>query len=91
MPSSITHAYIAMDVYDNLDKNIQKKLLNKLENYKTYSQGPDVFYFYHILFHNNIFHYLNCRLLSICPCIFNILITKTAKVSVLLTFSLRCC
>ena len=50
MPSSITHAYIAMNVYDKLDKNIQRKLLNKLEDYKTYSQGPDVFYFYHILF-----------------------------------------
>ena len=50
MPSSITHAYIAMNVYDKLDKNIQRKLLNRLEDYKTYSQGPDVFYFYHILF-----------------------------------------
>ena len=49
MPSSITHAYIAMNVYDKLDKNIQRKLLNRLEDYKTYSQGPDVFYFYHML------------------------------------------
>lgn len=50
MPSSITHAYIALDIYKVLDKKIQNKIVNHLEEYKTYSQGPDIFYFYHIFF-----------------------------------------
>lgn len=50
MPSSITHGYIAKDVYDVLDKKIKNKFKeNDLENYKTYSQGPDIFYFYNIV------------------------------------------
>lgn len=51
MPSSITHAYIAKDVYSRLDKKIKTKFQkNDLENFKTYSQGPDLFYFYNIFF-----------------------------------------
>ena len=51
MPSSITHAYIAKDVYSRLDKKIKNKFQNNdLENFKTYSQGPDLFYFYNIVF-----------------------------------------
>ena len=48
MPSSITHAYLAIDIFNNLDKKV-KNIVN-LEDYKTYSQGPDIFYFYHIVF-----------------------------------------
>ena len=47
MPSSITHAYLAEDVFKRLDKDIQTKI--NLENFKTYSEGPDVFYFYHLM------------------------------------------
>lgn len=51
MPSSITHAYIAKDIYKELDKKIKNKFKEKdLENYKTYSEGPDIFYFYNIVF-----------------------------------------
>lgn len=50
MPSSITHAYIAKDVYKVLDKKIKNKFKEfDLENYKTYSQGPDIYYFYNIV------------------------------------------
>lgn len=49
MPSSVTHAYIAQDVYKILDKKIKTKFNNYIEDYKTYSQGPDIFYFYNIV------------------------------------------
>lgn len=43
MPSSITHGYFATDVYNKLKskKNID---INRL---KTFSQGPDILFFYH--------------------------------------------
>lgn len=47
MPSSITHAYLAEDVFKRLDKTIQDKI--NLEEFKTYSEGPDIFYFYHLM------------------------------------------
>jgi len=51
MPSSITHAYLAQDIFKRLDKKIINKLgFNALENYKTYAQGPDILYFYNIVF-----------------------------------------
>lgn len=50
MPSSITHAYIAKDVYQVLDKKIKAKISkDHLEDYKTYSQGADIYYFYKML------------------------------------------
>ena len=49
MPSSITHAYVACDIYEKLDYKIKKKIPKMyLEDYKTYAQGPDIYYFYHI-------------------------------------------
>lgn len=49
MPSSITHAYIAKDIYRELDKKIKGKFKeNDLENYKTYAEGPDIYYFYNM-------------------------------------------
>ena len=50
MPSTMTHAYMASDIYERLNLDIKKKFTSKLEEYKTYSQGPDLFYFYRILF-----------------------------------------
>lgn len=48
MPSTVTHAYFALDVYDKLD-NIGKKHLNyKNEEIKTFAQGPDPLYFYNL-------------------------------------------
>ena len=50
MPSSVAHAYIARDVYKKLDKRIKQKIkIDYLEDYKTYAQGPDIFYFYKII------------------------------------------
>ena len=51
MPSSVAHAYIALDVYDKLDRKVKRKIPRKyLEEYKSYSQGMDVLYFKHIFF-----------------------------------------
>lgn len=47
MPSTITHAYFANDVYDRLDE--QTKVRVDKEALKTFSQGPDVLFFYNIL------------------------------------------
>lgn len=50
MPSSMTHAYIAKDVYNSLDKKLKNKIKKEcIEDYKTYSQGPDIYYFYKII------------------------------------------
>ena len=46
MPSSITHNYFMQDIYNKLDKNIKEKIV--LEDAKTFSQGPDIFYFYNM-------------------------------------------
>jgi len=48
MPSSITHAYFALDTYDHLNNEIKEKLNNHLEYYKTFSQGPDPMFFYNL-------------------------------------------
>ncbi len=46
MPSTITHAYFALDVYDNLDNKTKKRLKNNIEYLKTFAQGGDILYFY---------------------------------------------
>lgn len=49
MPSTITHAYLSLDTI-NLLNNKPREILNKrIENFKTYSQGMDILYFYNIL------------------------------------------
>ncbi len=50
MPASVTHAYFALDIYNKLDSSKQNILKNYIENLKTYSAGPDVFFFYKSLF-----------------------------------------
>lgn len=49
MPSTVTHAYFVMDLYDRLDKQKQMLLEPYKDQLKIFAQGPDVFYFYNIL------------------------------------------
>jgi hypothetical protein len=46
MPSSITHTYFGMDVYDKLNAKIKDRFCEDIELYKMFCQGPDVLYFY---------------------------------------------
>lgn len=49
MPSTITHAYFALDVYDKLDDKSKKLLKDNKEDLKTFAQGPDPLYFYNLM------------------------------------------
>ncbi len=50
MPSTMTHAYIAKDVYKNLDSKIKRKVTKEyLDNIITFSEGFDILYFYKII------------------------------------------
>ncbi|MDD2202863.1 MAG: zinc dependent phospholipase C family protein [Bacilli bacterium] len=49
MPSTITHAYFSMDLYDRFDVNKQKLLKSAKEQFKVFAQGPDVFFFYNLM------------------------------------------
>ena len=46
MPSSITHGYFGIDVYNKLDKKTKNKLSNYIGILKAFSQGPDPYFFY---------------------------------------------
>ena len=46
MPSTITHSYFCDDVYDKLDKSLQKKLSKNYDMMKIFAQGPDPYFFY---------------------------------------------
>ena len=45
MAKTLTHAYFAKNVYNNLDNNSKNNLENYKENLKTYGQGHDIFFF----------------------------------------------
>ena len=45
MPSTITHAYMAADIYNKLEKKIKLKFKDKIDLYQTFSQGGDIFFF----------------------------------------------
>lgn len=49
MPSTITHAFMAKDIYNKLEKNLKKKFEDKFDLYMTYSEGPDVLFFYPVI------------------------------------------
>ena len=49
MPSTVTHAYFSMDLYDRLDRKKQKMLEPYREQFKIFGQGPDVFFFYNLM------------------------------------------
>jgi len=46
MPSSMTHNYFMLDVYNKLDESIKNNII--IEDAKTFAQGPDIFYFYNM-------------------------------------------
>ena len=48
MPSTVTHAYFALDIYDKLDNESKKRLNYDTEYLKIFSQGPDPFHFYNL-------------------------------------------
>jgi len=50
MPSTVTHAYFALDVIDKLDYKIKKQLKLHKQSIKTFGQGPDPLYFYYLAF-----------------------------------------
>lgn len=49
MPSSMTHTYFGMDVYQKLPLKYQNKINLNLEYFKLFCQGSDPFMFYHFL------------------------------------------
>lgn len=49
MPSSMTHTYFGMDVYNKLNKISKNKIKDNIEYFKLFSQGSDPFMFYHFL------------------------------------------
>ena len=49
MPSSMTHTYFGMDVYEELSAKSKKLIDSKVEYFKLFCQGSDPFMFYHFL------------------------------------------
>lgn len=48
MPSTITHTYISLDTLKKIKYSPKKIINNHIEDYKTFAQGMDILYFYHI-------------------------------------------
>lgn len=46
MPSSCTHNYFSIDVYNKLDRRIRKSIEPCYNEYRMFSQGPDPYFFY---------------------------------------------
>lgn len=46
MPSSMTHTYFGIDVYNKLDKKCKNKIKTSMEYFKLFCQGSDPFMFY---------------------------------------------
>ena len=51
MPSSLTHSYFAIDVYNKLD-NVCKNKIKNLDYLKIFAQGPDLLYFFNRVSYN---------------------------------------
>ena len=47
MPSSMTHTYFGIDVYNKLNKTSKNKIKDNIEYFKLFTQGSDPFMFYH--------------------------------------------
>lgn len=50
MPSTITHSYISLDTLKRVNRKPKQIINNHIEDYKTFAQGMDILYFYHLLF-----------------------------------------
>ena len=48
MPSTITHTYISIDTLKLVKLKPKKIISENIEDYKTFAQGMDILYFYHI-------------------------------------------
>ena len=48
MPSSMTHTYFGLDAFNKLNDRCKDNIRDSMEYFKTFCQGPDVFYFYHL-------------------------------------------
>ena len=48
MPATVTHAYFAMDIYEQLPIGLKKLLLDKKARLRMFAQSMDAMYFYHI-------------------------------------------
>lgn len=46
MPSSVTHNYFSVDVYDKIDKSVKIKIKPNFKAYRVFAQGPDPYFFY---------------------------------------------
>ncbi len=46
MPSSMTHSYFCVDVYNKLDQKIKKNISKYIPLLKAFAQGPDPYFFY---------------------------------------------
>lgn len=53
MPSTITHTYLSLDILNKLDNKPKNIINNNIEDYKTFAQGADIFYFYNIFLLKN--------------------------------------
>ena len=49
MPSSMTHTYFGLDVYNKLNQNTKNKIKDNLEYFKLFCQGSDPFMFYNFM------------------------------------------
>lgn len=48
MPATVTHAYFAMDIYNQLPIGLKKLLLDEKKRLRMFAQSMDAMYFYHI-------------------------------------------
>jgi len=46
MPSSVTHFYFSKDVYNKCNKDVKNKLLDAMNFFSIFAQGPDPYFFY---------------------------------------------
>lgn len=46
MPSSVTHFYFGQDVYNKCNNNVKNRLVNSMNYFKVFAQGPDPYFFY---------------------------------------------
>ncbi|MDD4035969.1 MAG: zinc dependent phospholipase C family protein [Bacilli bacterium] len=53
MPKTLTHTYFILDVYDELDKKSQQRLINHKEYLKTFAESTNILYLYNFNNCNN--------------------------------------